>query len=77
MGLIALLVSSVHSRELSLAGKVSFTATLESLALLGNEMAPTWGILECDTSELENDGVIALKGVRTAICILPGLVFNQ
>ena len=76
-GLITLLASSVYALKLSLAGKVSFVTPLESLALPGNEMALTQGILERDMHKLENNGIIMPEQVCSAIRILFGLVLGQ
>ena len=48
-GLITLLASSVGAHKMFPAGKVSLAVTLESLALLGNKIALTQGILECNS----------------------------
>ena len=48
-GLITLLASSVGAHKMFPAGKVRLIVTLESLALLGNKMALTQGILECNS----------------------------
>ena len=76
-GQIALLAGSVDAHKLSLAGKVSLIATLESLALLGYKLPLTWGIFESNTHELENDDIIMLEQVCLVIKIFPGLVLGQ
>jgi hypothetical protein len=48
----------VDAHELSLAGEISGSATLELLALPGNEMNLARGVLEGHTCELENNSVV-------------------